>query len=55
MIGQEIDSELDFIKVRVHWLEEQPRDSEGILLHPDLRAEAGVISRRIDEIVEELS
>lgn len=46
----EMQSEVDFIARRVAWLEHQPRFRDGVLMSPDLRAEAGTIYDRVEEL-----
>jgi hypothetical protein len=46
----EMASELDFIMRRVAWLEQQPRFRAGALISTDLRDEASLIYKRIEEL-----
>jgi hypothetical protein len=48
----EILDETEFICQRTLWLKRQPRNADGVLLRQDDRDEAGVMDRRISELME---
>lgn len=49
----DIDNEIDFIHRRTRWLQQQHRWPDGTLVLQDHRDEAGMLSRRVEEIERE--